>query len=56
MTRPVLRVVRDSRPSPALELPRVRRSWWDGAAVGLALVGVLLVGAVGISLAMGWIR
>lgn len=51
-----LSVVRDSAPPPRLELPRARPAWVDGAPFALGAVALLFAGAIGIAVAMGWIR
>ena len=53
-----LRLIRGSAPAPRLELPRAdaRAPWWDGPAVGWAVVVSMLVGVVLIAMALGWIK
>jgi len=58
MTRPYLRVVRDSAPPPRLELPRaqVRGPWSDAPWVGVLLVAVMFLGVGLVAVAVGWIH
>jgi hypothetical protein len=69
VSRPQLRIVRPTDPPPPLEhahgelLPRLvvlppppRARWIDSVAAGLLIAGSMLVGAVLVCVAMGWLR
>lgn len=55
MTRPALRVVRDSAPPPRLELPSAA-PWYDRPWFGAVIVAAMFIGIGLVAIAVGWVR